>query len=41
MKRLPLHWKIIIGLILGIIYSLLSSYFGWNRFTINWNDPFG
>ena len=41
MKKIPLHWKIIIGLILGIFYSLLSSYLGWNKFTINWIDPFG
>jgi len=41
MKKLPLHVKIIIGLILGIIYSLVSSYLGWNQFTINWIDPFG
>jgi len=41
MKKIPLHWKIIIGLVLGIIYSLVSSYLGWNRFTINWIDPFG
>lgn len=40
-KKIPLHWKIIIGLILGIIYSLISSNFGWNRFTIDWIDPFG
>ena len=41
MKKLPLHWKIIIGLILGIIYSLISSYLGWNKFTLDWIDPFG
>lgn len=41
MKKLALHWKIIIGLILGIIYSLISSYLGWNEFTQNWIDPFG
>ncbi|MCB0584705.1 MAG: dicarboxylate/amino acid:cation symporter [Phaeodactylibacter sp.] len=41
MKKIPLHWKIIIGLVLGIIYSLVSSYLGWNKFTINWIDPFG
>jgi Na+/H+-dicarboxylate symporter len=40
-KKIPLHWKIIIGLMLGIIYSLISSNFGWNQFTINWIDPFG
>ena len=41
MKNLPLHWKIIIGLFLGIIYSFVSSYLGWNKFTIDWIDPFG
>lgn len=41
MKSLPLHVKIIIGLILGVIYSFISSSLGWNEFTINWIDPFG
>ncbi len=41
MRKLPLHWRIIIGLVLGIAYSFLSSYLGWNSFTINWIDPFG
>ncbi|MCB9081638.1 MAG: dicarboxylate/amino acid:cation symporter [Lewinellaceae bacterium] len=40
-KKLPLHWRIIIGLVVGIIYSFLSSYWGWNKFTLNWIDPFG
>lgn len=41
MKRLPLHVKIIIGLVAGIIWAFVSSYLGWNEFTINWIDPFG
>jgi len=41
MKKLPLHWKIIIGLILGIVYSFMSSALGWNEFTKDWIDPFG
>lgn len=41
MKKLALHWKIIIGLILGIIWALLSSQLGWSNFTINWIAPFG
>lgn len=41
MKKLALHWKIIIGLILGIIWALLSSTLGWSEFTINWIAPFG
>ncbi|QCK13325.1 dicarboxylate/amino acid:cation symporter [Mangrovivirga cuniculi] len=41
MKKLPLHIKIIIGLVLGIIWAFVSSHFGWNQFTIDWIDPFG
>ncbi len=41
MKKLPLHIKIVIGLILGIAWSFGSSYFGLNAFTIDWIDPFG
>lgn len=41
MKKLPLHVKIIIGLVLGIIWAFISSSLGWNEFTINWIDPFG
>lgn len=41
MKNLPLHIKIIFGLILGIGWAFLSSAMGWNQFTINWIEPFG
>ncbi|VXD20887.1 dicarboxylate/amino acid:cation symporter [Marinoscillum sp. 108] len=41
MKKLPLHVKIIIGLVLGIIWAFISSALGWNQFTIDWIDPFG
>ncbi len=41
MRNLPLHVKIIIGLVLGIIWAFISSFLGWNQFTINWIDPFG
>ncbi len=41
MKKLALHWKIIIGMVLGIIWALTSSYMGWSAFTMNWIDPFG
>ena len=39
--RLPLHWKIIIGLILGLFYGILSASMGWSRFTSDWITPFG
>lgn len=41
MKKLALHWKIIIGLVLGIIWAFASSSLGLNEFTRNWIDPFG
>lgn len=41
MRKLALHWQIIIGLILGVIWALISSSMGWTEFTLNWIDPFG
>lgn len=41
MKKLALHWQIIIGLVLGIVWALLSSALGWSKFTIDWIAPFG
>ncbi|MBS2211715.1 dicarboxylate/amino acid:cation symporter [Carboxylicivirga mesophila] len=41
MKKLALHWKIIIGLFLGIIWAVLSGFFGWSEFTTNWLAPWG
>jgi len=38
---MPLYVKIIIGLALGILWSFMSSFLGWNKFTIDWIDPFG
>jgi len=41
MKKLALHWKIIIGLFLGILWAVLSGFFGWSEFTTNWLAPWG
>jgi Na+/H+-dicarboxylate symporter len=41
MKNLALHWKIVIAMVLGVIWALLSGEFGWNGFTKDWIDPFG
>ncbi|MCB0450370.1 dicarboxylate/amino acid:cation symporter [Mariniflexile maritimum] len=40
-NKLALHWKILIGMSLGIIWALLSSWLGWSTFTLNWINPFG
>ncbi|MGJ8661400.1 MAG: dicarboxylate/amino acid:cation symporter [Bacteroidota bacterium] len=41
MKNLALHWKIIIAMALGVLWALISGQLGWNKFTIDWIDPFG
>lgn len=41
MKKLELHWKIIIGLVLGMIWAMLSARFGWAQFTDHWIMPWG
>lgn len=41
MKKIALHWQIVIGLVLGIIWALISSKLGWSQFTIDWIAPFG
>ncbi len=36
-----LHWQIITGLVLGLIWGLLASVAGWSEFTVNYIQPFG
>lgn len=38
---MPLHLQVIIALILGTFYALLSVNMGWNDFTLDYIDPFG
>lgn len=35
------HWKIIIGMILGLLWGLVSASLGWKDFTVNWISPWG
>ena len=41
MRQLALHWKIIIGMVLGILYGLIASNIGWVDFTNDWIKPWG
>ena len=41
MKKLALHWKIIIGMVLGVSYGLIASKYGWIDFTDDWIKPWG
>ena len=36
-----LHWQIIIGLVLGLIYGALAASIGLQKFTADWIAPFG
>ncbi len=36
-----LHWQIIIGLLLGVIYGSIAAANGWGSFTKDWIQPFG
>ncbi|MFQ5571246.1 MAG: dicarboxylate/amino acid:cation symporter [Rhodothermales bacterium] len=36
-----LHWQIILGLVLGLIYGIIAAAMGWGTFTSNWIGPFG
>jgi proton glutamate symport protein len=36
-----LHWQIIIGMVLGLLWGLMSSAVGLNEFTSNYIRPFG
>lgn len=42
MKRIPIHIKIIAGLLLGLLYGIASIQLGWDAsFTIDYIKPFG
>ena len=39
--KLELHWKIIIGLVLGLLYGIFAASQGLASFTNDWVAPFG
>ena len=42
MKKLALHWKILIGMVLGVLFALLIIKFSWGaEFIKDWIKPFG
>ncbi len=42
MKKLALHWKILIGMVLGVLFALLMVQFSWGADVIkDWVKPFG
>ncbi len=42
MKKLALHWKILIGMVAGIIFGLVMTYVSWGAdFVGDWISPLG
>ena len=42
MKKIELHWQIIIGMILGVVFGLALLNFDWGKsFVVDWIKPFG
>ena len=41
MFKMQLHWQIIIGLLLGLVFGIISAIAGWGQFTTDWIAPFG
>ena len=42
MKKLALHWQILIGMTLGVLFALVLSNFSWGgQFIEDWIKPFG
>lgn len=40
-KKLALHWKILLGMAIGVIYGLIASQAEWALFTQDYIKPFG
>ncbi|NOY36107.1 MAG: dicarboxylate/amino acid:cation symporter [Chlorobi bacterium] len=40
-KKLPLIWKILIGMVLGMVWGIVAVALGWDSFTIRWIKPWG
>lgn len=41
MKKLALHWQILIGMVLGILAGLLFAKINAGQFVVDWIKPFG
>ncbi len=41
MKKIPLHWQILLGMLLGVLFGVLGAKMGWKGFIVDWIKPFG
>jgi len=42
MRKLALHWQILLGMVLGVVFAFLLVQFDWGKqFIVDWIKPFG
>lgn len=42
MRKLALHWQILLGMVLGVLFAFLFVQFNWGKqFIVDWIKPFG
>lgn len=42
MKKLQLHWQILIGMVVGLLFGFALTFISWGReFVFDWIQPFG
>lgn len=41
MKKLALHWQIVIGMVTGVLFGILMANMGFTEFITNWIKPIG
>lgn len=40
-KKIALHWQVIMALLLGVLFAISAINFGWQQFTADYIEPFG
>lgn len=41
MRKMALHWRILLGMVLGVVAGIIAIQTGGETFILNWVDPFG
>ncbi len=42
MKKLALHWQILLGMVTGVLFAFLLIQFEWGKdIIVDWVKPFG
>lgn len=41
MKKLALHWQILLGMAVGVAFGVIAAQLGWTKFVVDWIKPFG